>query len=450
MGARDGKLGVGTSLQTDRYEFSMAAAMLDSHLADRRCVFEVFARDLPAGRRYGVLAGVDRLVEALDDFVIDAGVLDFLVAGGVLGHKAAEALRGRRFVGDIYALGDGSLYFPNTPVLRVEGSFVEATLIETLVLSMLNGDSSAATTATRMVAAAAGRPLIEMGSRRTNEDDAIAVARAAYIAGFSSTSNLAAGRLYGVPTAGTAAHAFTLAFDSELEAFRSQVAAQGTGTTLLVDTYDIEQGVRNAVEAAGPELGAIRIDCGPLKENVCLARSLLDRLGATQTRIVASGDLDEYVVADLLEQKAPVDGFGIGTKLVSGPSRPAPGFVYKLVAIASADGPDAVLRPTAKRQLGKATDGGRKLPFRRVEDGILVEEGFVGDGEDLPSGTHPIQHLRIFSGGRMDGSGRHVATALARERCRNELATLPVDARGALDPGEPYLVARRFAKAIVA
>ena len=250
-----------TALLTDQYELTMLDAALAGGTASRHCTFEVFARSLPHGRRYGVVAGMPRLLEALSRFTFEQAEIDVLCDAGVR-DEVAEYLSGYRFGGDITAYREGELYFPGSPVLSVSGTFGECVLLETLVLSVLNHDCAVASAAARMTTAANGRRLIEMGSRRTHEEAAVASARAAYLAGFSATSNLEAHRRYGVPTTGTSAHAFTLLHDSEADAFRAQVAALGVGTTLLVDTYDITQGIATAIEVAGIELGAVRIDSG--------------------------------------------------------------------------------------------------------------------------------------------------------------------------------------------
>src|SRR3954449_231370 len=238
-----------TALLTDRYELTMLGSALRDGTAHRQCVFEVFARRLPDGRRYGVVAGTGRVLEAVAAFRFDDATVEALLADGVVDQPTAEYLSGYRFGGDIDGYPEGELYFPYSPVLTVTGTFAEAVVLETLILSILNHDCAIAAAAARMVTAARGRPGIERGSRRTHEESAVASARAAYLAGFASTSNLAAGRQWGVPTAGTAAHAFTLVHDDEPAAFAAQVAALGASTTLLVDTYDVEQGIRNAVAA---------------------------------------------------------------------------------------------------------------------------------------------------------------------------------------------------------
>jgi nicotinate phosphoribosyltransferase len=295
------------ALLTDHYELTMVQAARHGGTADRRCVFEVFARSLPGRRRYGVLAGVGRLLELLPQIRFDGDALDFLGAQGVVDRGTCEWLADFRFTGSVDGYTEGESYFPHSPVLIVDGTFAECTVLETIVLSVLNHDSAIATAAARMVCAAGDRPCIEMGSRRTHEDAAVASARAAYVAGFASTSNLAAGDRWGIPTTGTAAHSFTLLHDAERDAFAAQVESLGTGTTLLVDTYDVEQGIRTAIDVAGPSLGAVRLDSGDLPSQAHRARALLDELGATETRIVVTSDLDESSIARLAA--APVDGY---------------------------------------------------------------------------------------------------------------------------------------------
>ncbi|MGH3655272.1 MAG: nicotinate phosphoribosyltransferase [Micromonosporaceae bacterium] len=385
-----GRTPTGTALLTDHYELTMLSAALRDGTAHRHCVFEVFARRLPHGRRYGVVGGTGRLIELLEDFRFDEAELEFLTGGGVIDQGTAEWLASYRFTGDIEGYAEGELYFPGSPILTVTGTFAEAVLLETLTLSVLNHDSAIASAAARMVTAAHGRPIIEMGGRRTHETAAVACARAAYLAGFASTSNLAAGHRYGIPTAGTAAHSYTLLHDTETDAFGSQVAALGKHTTLLVDTYDISQGIRNAIAVAGPQLRAIRLDSGDMSVLAHQARQLLDSLGAPDTRIVVSGDLDEYQIAALAAE--PVDLYGVGTSLVTGSGVPTAQLVYKLVEV---DG-----RPVVKRSEHKATRGGRKIAVRRHKPtGTATEEVVVSQGvpEPMPH-DRPLQR-RFLSGG---------------------------------------------------
>jgi nicotinate phosphoribosyltransferase len=354
-----------TALLTDQYELTMLNAALRDGSADRPCVFEVFSRRLPAGRRYGVVAGTGRILAALEAFRFGDAEIAFLRERGILDADTLDWLAAYRFRGDIVGYAEGELFFPGSPILTVSGTFAECVVLETLVLSILNHDAAVAAAAARMVTAARGRTLIEMGSRRTHEESAVAAARAAYLAGFTATSNLAAGARYGIPTTGTAAHAFTLLHDDEEAAFAAQVAVHGPGTTLLVDTYDISVGIRRAVDVAGPKLGAIRIDSGDLSVLAVQSRELLDSLGAVDTKILVSGDLDEYAIAALAAE--PVDGYGAGTAVVTGSGAPAAGLVYKLVEVAGT--------AVVKRSENKATVGGRKTAVRRHKPtGTAVEE----------------------------------------------------------------------------
>ena len=359
------------ALLTDKYELTMLSAALRDHTASRRTTFEVFARRLPVGRRYGVLAGTGRFLEALADFRFNEDALASVA--GFLDPLTLDYLAGFEFRGDIDGYAEGELYFPGSPVLSVTGTFAECVVLETLALSILNHDTAVASAAARMVSAAAGRPLIEMGSRRTHEQAAVAAARAAYLAGFSGTSNLEANRRYGIPALGTSAHAFTMLHTVpgtdtdawEQAAFRAQVAALGLSTTLLVDTYDVHSGVANAIAAAGTGLGAVRIDSGDLGVLARQVREQLDELGATGTRIVVSGDLDEYAIAALRAE--PVDSYGVGTSVVTGSGAPTASMVYKLVEV------DGVA--VQKRSSHKESHGGRKAALRLSRSsGTVVEE----------------------------------------------------------------------------
>lgn len=414
-----------SGLFTDRYELTMLDSWVRDGSAGHPAVFEAFARRLPEGRRYGMLGGLGRLLPLVEEFTFSAEEVDWLLEQGAIGELTAGYLRDFRFRGDIDGYAEGDLYFPGSPVLTVTGTLGECVVLETLVLSVLNHDTAIASAAARMVDAAGGRPLIEMGSRRTHEEAAVASARAAYLAGFASTSNLAAGRRFGVPTVGTAAHAFTLAHTSEEEAFRSQVEALGVGTTLLVDTYDIAEGIRTAVKVAGPELGAIRIDSGDLAEESAKARALLDDLGAVDTRIVVTSDLDEFVITALAD--APIDGYGVGTRLVTGSGHPTASMVYKLVAVA--DRVDGPLRPVAKKAVGKRSAGGRKHVVREHDGTTLVAERMTL----TPVDASP--QLPLVRGGAV--VHRPTLTEV-RQQAAAALASLPPTARE-VAAGAPYL-----------
>jgi nicotinate phosphoribosyltransferase len=410
-----------TALLTDHYEITMLRAALRSGAAQRRSVFEVFARHLPHGRRYGVVAGTGRLIDAVQRFRFGPAELEFLGQAGVADEATLSFLESYTFNGDIWGYAEGDCYFPGSPILVVEGTFAEAVVLETLVLSILNHDCAIASAASRMVNSAGDRPLIEMGSRRTHELAAVAAARAAYISGFATTSNLRAGAQYGVPTVGTSAHAFTLVHASERDAFAAQIDALGTDTTLLVDTYDVATAVRTAVELAGPGLGAVRIDSGDLPVVARQVRALLDSLGATKTRIVLTGDLDEYSIAALAA--TPVDGYGVGTSLVTGSGAPTAALVYKLVARADDAGQAGPLRPVAKRSVGKPGRGGRKWAVRtRDPQGPAVAEVITTQPPDPDSGGRVLLQ-QLVRGGEPVGSEPLTA---ARARHREALAELPL------------------------
>ncbi|WP_233510012.1 nicotinate phosphoribosyltransferase [Actinomadura craniellae] len=409
----------------------MVRAALHSGVAQRRAVFEVFARRLPPGRRYGVVTGTGRLLDALAAYTFDEAALEYLTSHGVLDEATATWAAGYRFTGNVWGYAEGECFFPGSPILVVEGTFAEAVVLETLVLSILNHDCAIAAAASRMATAAGDRPLIEMGSRRTHEEAAVAAARAAYVAGFATTSNLAAGRRYGLPTAGTAAHAFTLLHDGERNAFAAQLAALGPDTTLLVDTYDVPRAVRTAVDLAGPALGAVRIDSGDLGAVAREVREQLDSLGAPGTRIVVTGDLDEYGIAALAA--APVNGYGVGTSLVTGSGAPTASLVYKLVARADSAAPGSPLRPVAKRSVGKPSRGGRKAALRRRNSHGTATAEVVTLGEPAPAPNDRVLLRPLVRNGEIVG---REPLAAARDRHAAALRELPPTARQ-LSAGDP-------------
>lgn len=424
-----------TSLFTDHYELTMLQAALHSGAANRRSVFEAFARRLPDGRRYGIVAGTGRLLEGIEQFRFGDEELDFLRRNRVVNEQTLGWLADFKFSGSIYGYAEGEAYFPNSPILIVESSFAEACILETYVLSVLNHDSAIASAASRMVGAAAGRPCIEMGSRRTHEESAVAAARAAVIGGFASTSNLECGRRYGVRTVGTAAHSFTLLHDSEREAFAAQLGSLGNDTTLLVDTYDVVKAVRTAVELAGPELGAVRLDSGDLLAQAREVRDLLDSLGNMHTRITVTSDLDEHAIAALAA--APVDAYGVGTSLVTGSGAPTASMVYKLVGRENEQGEFTSVAKTAKN---KVSVGGRKYALRRRNpDGIATAEVIgIGhrprdDGDD-----RPLMQEFMADGVLAPGWTGSDGVLRAVRRHQESFAELPGTARR-LQRGEPVI-----------
>ena len=439
-----------TSLFTDMYELTMLQGALRSGTAERASVFELFGRRLPSSRRFGVVAGTGRLLDAVEDFTFTDAQIDFLHAAGVVDDTTLDYLRGYRFSGTIRGYAEGECYFAGSPLLTVEGTFAEACILETLALSIYNYDCAVAAAASRMTIAAHGRPCVDFGARRAHERAAVAAARASVVGGFVGTSDLEAGMRYGIPTVGTSAHSFTLLHDSEEDAFAAQVASLGPSTTILVDTYDIARGVERAVKAArdaGGELGAVRLDSGDLVAEAFKVRAQLDALGATTTRITVTNDLDEYAIAGL--GAAPVDSYGVGTKLVTGSGRPTAALVYKLVERAGSDGE---MHQVAKfSEGGKATVGGRKWAGRAMDaTGSAAEELVVSalnQDEALAAlaeaGARPLQVELVRDGVVVEEHRGPRALAAAAERHRVSRAELPYDA-WRLSEGEPAVPTRHL------
>lgn len=431
-----------TALLTDMYELTMIDSAIASGTANRRCVFETFGRRLPGERRYGVVAGTGRVLEAIRDFRFSSEEISYIESTGIVSAETLDWLKNYRFSGDVYGYPEGECYFPNAPVLTVIGTFAEAVILETVILSILNHDSAVATAASRMITAAHGRPCLEFGARRTHEIAAVHASRAAVIAGFCATSNLEAGRSYGLNVAGTAAHSFTLLHDSEEEAFAAQIATMGPQTTLLVDTYDIPTGVERAVaaaRAAGGELGAVRLDSGDLVAQAFTVRQQLDNLGATRTKITVTSDLDEYAIAAL--GAAPVDAYGVGTKLVTGSGYPTAEMVYKLV---QREGADGHMHEVAKASKNKGSIGGLKVAGRIIDQHGSAAQELIVSAESWEeglrylerSGARPLQVKLIDSGNIIEEHIGKEALEKAVERHRNSRTELPYDG-WRLSRGEP-------------
>lgn len=427
------------ALMTDMYEYTMLDAALKDGTADRKCVFEVFTRHLPEGRRYGVVAGTGRILDALEHFHLDEADLKFLADRHVVSPETIKWLENFHFSGTIRGYREGEMFFPNSPILQVEGTFGECTLLETLILSVLNYDSAVASAASRMASAAKDRPCMDMGGRRTNEWAAVAAARAAVVGGFKGTANLLAAQLYGLKAIGTAAHCFTLVHDDERSAFESQIAALGKNTTLLVDTYNIEEAVKTAVDVAGPELGGVRIDSGDLASLAQRVRNQLDALGATNTKITVTNDLDEYALASL--QTAPVDSYGVGTMLVTGSGAPTCAMVYKLTERENSAGE---MQPVAKKSKDKATVPGRKLAFRSYEYSLADCEHVISGSEDKLAAYQPEDGWKdllvdyVTNGENHSEYQGHDAIVNAHNYRAQALAELPIGAQS-LMKGDPVI-----------
>ena len=423
-----------TSLLTDRYELTMVQAARVSGLAGRDCVFEMFSRQLPGGRRYGVVAGTGRLLEALEQFRFGDSELAWLKTNQVVDSDTIDYLANFKFTGNIFGYREGETYFGYSPVLVVEAPFEQGVLLETLILSVMNYDSAVASAASRMRSAAGNRFLAEMGGRRTNEQAAVAAARAAFIAGFDATSNLEAGRSFGIPTMGTAAHAFTLLHDSEEDAFRAQIETFGKSTTLLVDTFNTDEGVRKAIEVAGTDLGAIRIDSGDLGVEVNRVRALLDSLGAHSTKITVTNDLDEHAIAALAA--SPVNNYGVGTSVVTGSGVPTAGFVYKLVAHKGTDGK---WLNVSKKSSNKTNVGGRKQAIRELKNGIASRELLVpGHRIEISDGNRELLVPLVSAGETLSGFTGNEGVIAARTHHAQSVLELPEQAKS-LQRGEPAI-----------
>lgn len=426
----------------------MIDAALASGNAERKSVFEVFTRRLPGGRRYGVVAGSGRILEQLEHFRFGDPELAWLRNTGVVSEKAVQYLGDYRFSGSIMGYAEGECFFPGSPIMTVEGTFAEAVVLETLILSILNHDSAVAAAASRMTVAAHGRPCLEMGARRAHEEAAVAAARAAVVAGFAGTSDLEAARRYGIRPIGTAAHSFTLLHDSEEDAFDAQIQALGPNTTLLVDTYNVERGVERAVAAArrhGGELGAVRLDSGDLLSQAFTVRQQLDELGAHSTRITVTSDLDEYAIASL--GAAPVDAYGVGTKVVTGSGHPTAELVYKLV---EREGADGHMEPVQKESASKASVGGKKYAGRVIVGDEAIEEITLHTsdpqlaGEKLAElGARALQVELVRDGVINESQRGPEAVTAATARHIASRAELP-DAGWRLSEGEPAIPTRHL------
>ena len=427
---------------TDMYEYSMLSDALSDGSAFRRCVFEVYTRSLGGGRRYGVFAGLGRLLSSLKDLRPTERNLEFLLSKKIISQKAAEWLENFRFTGTLKSYMEGDMYFPLSPVMQVEASYAEGLLLETLSLSILNYDSAIASAACRMSNVNPKRPCYEMGSRRMNEWAAVAAARAAIVGGFEGTSNMEAGMLYGIPLIGTSAHNFTLVHDSEKQAFEVQYK-NNKDATFLVDTFDVKKAIASAVKIAGPSLKGVRIDSGDLGSLAREVRAELDALGAGNAKITVTGDLDEYALLSL--NSAPVDACGIGTRLVTGSGLPTSQMVYKLVEREDKNGK---MQPVWKKSAGKSSYPYAKSVFRLVEDGKYEKEIVVmgsPEGKEKWQKAHaekerlvPMLHTVAEGGEPKEGLCGKEGLLKARERCREELKKFPEKILS-LSPGEPVI-----------
>lgn len=372
------------ALRTDLYQLTMAAGYAAAGKHEELATFELFVRRMPPHREYLIAAGLAQAVEYLTSLSFDRAEIDWL-RGLPQFQRAPEGffdlLAGLRFTGDVWAMPEGTVFFPNEPVLTVRAPLIEAQLVETYLLSAIGFQSMIATKASRLVALAAGRPVVEFGTRRAHGPEAgVLAGRAAYLGGCAGTSNVAAGYRFGIPVYGTCAHSWVLAFEQEREAFARMQALLGPYTVQLIDTYDTAGGAATAA-ALGPPLAAVRLDSGDPLELSRRVRGILDAAGLRETRIMVTGDLDEEKIAALVAAAAPVDSFGVGTHLAVSADAPSFNAVYKLVEHRSG----GVVRTPAKHSPGKATVGGAKQVFRYVDRDVIgrMDECAPGDPEAL-------------------------------------------------------------------
>jgi nicotinate phosphoribosyltransferase len=380
-------------LTTDLYQLTMAAAYLrefgENGRVEKRATFDLFVRSLPRDWKYLIACGIEEAIDCLRDLRFTPRDVKYLAQQG-FSRSFCNYLLDFRFRGSVYGVLEGTPFFANEPILEVEGNLIEAQIVETLLLSIINYQTLIASKASRVVQAAGDLPVVDFGLRRAPGPEAgIRAARAAFIAGAVSTSNVEAGRLYGIPVKGTHAHSYVMAHETELEAFKAWCAANPDGTSLLIDTYDVEEGARNVVRAvrSGCAVDSVRIDSGNLETNTKAVRAIFDEAGLRHIRILVSGDLNEDKVGHLRIMNEDIGGFGVGTDMVTARPESALGGVYKLVEIAG--------RPVIKLAEGKTTWPGKKQIWRCLSTDGKFKDVIGAAGEDPPSGFTSVQPLLV-------------------------------------------------------
>jgi nicotinate phosphoribosyltransferase len=421
-----------SALFTDLYELTMMQAYLNEGLTGT-AVFSLFARRLPPERNFLIACGVEQVLDYLEGLRFNASDIDYLASLGLFTPEFLAALTEFRFTGDAYAVPEGTPIFGNEPIVEIVAPLPEAQLVETMVLNQVHLQTLLASKAARVVMAADGRPVVDFGSRRTHGTDAgIKAARAFHIAGVTATSNVAAGAAYGLPLAGTMAHSYVEAHDTEEAAFRAFLRIY-PGTTLLIDTYDTVRAARLIAEMPGSpsaraKVSAVRLDSGDLGALSREVRAVLDQAGLRHVRILASGGLDEYEVSRLAASGAPIDSFGVGTAMGVSADRPSLDMAYKLVEYEG--------RGCLKLSTGKASLPGRKQVYRYERQGVCTGDEICRSGESRDA----IPLLRqVMAKGRKLPAARETLQQM-RERTRSAIGRLPRGLLG-LDPApEPYAV----------
>ncbi len=426
-----------SALVTDLYQISMMAgyhALGD----DRPRTFELFVRTLPPHRRYLIAAGLDTALDYLEALRFTADEIAWLRDVPALGRVPApffdDFLPRFAFTGEVWAVEEGEPVFPNEPLLRVTAPASQAQLVETALLAIVTQQTSVASKAARVVRAAAGRPVVEFGGRRAPGLEAsVLAARAACIAGCVGTSSVEAGRRFDLPVSGTMAHSWVMSFPDEIESFRGFMALFGDETTLLIDTWDTVAAARRIVDE-GLRPAAVRLDSGDLLQLARDVRAVLDAGGLRGTRIMASGDLDEYKIARLLGEGAPIDAFGVGTSISAVTDAPALGGVYKLVETTVDGAPE----PVFKRSTGKVTLPGRKQVWRVMEGSSASHDVLALEGETI-DGARPLLRRVMRDGRRL---APPVPVSAMQAHCLERLQELPADVRDRLDdaPAPSYRV----------
>ena len=419
------------ALLTDLYEITMAASYFKRDMNDP-ATFDLFVRDLPQRRNFLVVCGLEQALDYLETMTFDAASLAYLESLGMFESAFLEYLSAFSFSGDVWAMAEGEVAFAREPLVSVTAPLIEAQLVETFLLNCITFQTMVASKAARVAIASGDRSFMDFSLRRDHGADAgLKAARAAYIAGAASTSNVLAGRIFGIPVSGTMAHSYVMAFDSEVEAFRSFAEDFPERAVLLIDTFDIVEGARNAVGVAkelapkGVKLVGVRIDSGDLADVTRDVRAILDEAGFDETKIILSGDLDEYRIASLCADEVPVDLFGVGTQLGTSADSPYLGGVYKLV--------EDHHGPKIKLSTGKVTLPGRKQVHRFIADGRIQHDVISLRDEEIP-GSHPLMCQVMRGGKRID---QRESLEQMQARCLGAVEKLPPELR-ALESKSAY------------
>ena len=422
-------------LLTDLYQLTMLHAY-QVHRMDDTAVFELFVRRLPERRNFMVAAGLEQALAFLEHLEFSEHELDWIRESGRFGNGFVEYLAALRFTGDVYSMPEGTVFFPEEPVLRVVAPLPQAQLVETRIMNLIQYQSMIASKAARSVLSAPGRLLVDFGLRRAHGAEAgLLAARAAFIAGYSGTATVLAGAAYGIPLYGTMAHSFIQAHDDELDAFVHFLEVYPQGTTLLIDTYDTEEAARKIASLSGHltqrgiRIGGVRLDSGDLGALSRSVRAILDAGGLGYVRIFASGNVDEERIRDLLGSGAPIDGFGVGTSLVTSSDAPSLDTVYKLQEYAG--------KPRRKRSAGKATWPGRKQVFRHYDGAGRMQCDVISIETDANQTGEPLL-VHVMAHGRRIGAAETLANM--RSRAAAQLERLPPSLRTLAAPPKPYTV----------